>query len=243
MIRIGSARTNDTFRRDPIARLTPTERPERLCELARAAGIPVGLEAARSLVAYLDAMLAENATINLTGVRDPEHALVLHALDSLVVARLRSAPATALDLGSGNGFPGVALRVLYPDVRLVLVDRTLKKLAAIRRALDAAGLTGVETRHADAAQLPGLEPELRHAFDLVTARAVGAPEEVAPLAAPLVARPGRVAMWLSESTPSPRSLAGGLELERVEEYELPEPAARRRRLAVYARAAARRDRA
>jgi 16S rRNA (guanine527-N7)-methyltransferase len=202
--------------------------------VARAAALAIELDAdaAALLLRYLDAVLALNEQINLTAIRDREQALVLHVLDSLAFARTGLAPHHVLDLGSGNGFPGVAVAALHPRASVVLLDRTGKKVRAMGACLLTARVPGVETLQLDAAQAPALRKDLRRAFDLVTARAVGAPAAVAELAAPLLRPGGRLVLWLDADADAPLQLES-CRREQVLDYELPAPAARRRRLAIY----------
>lgn len=205
-----------------------------LCEAAKALGAAIDEAQAGSLLAYLDAVLLLNEQINLTGVRDRDQAIVLHVLDGLAFARTGLAPHHVLDLGSGNGFPGVAVAVLHPRATVTLLDRTGKKVRAMGTCLLTARIQGVETLQLDAAQAPALRKEMRQAFDLVTARAVGAPALVAELAAPLVRRGGRLALWLDADAEAPAEMSGWQrEAEHV--YDLPAPAARTRRIAVWRR--------
>lgn len=188
------------------------------------------------LVTYLDAMLRENEHVNLTAIRDRDAALVLHVADSLAIEALALAPRDCLDLGTGNGFPGVALQVLFPAAKVTLLDRTQKKIAAIGRALAASGLDEVATLRLDAAQAPALAPSLRGRFDLVTARAVAGPNEVAALAAPLLGPHGRLCLWLDADTEAPQTLAPRFRRVALHEYVLQSPNVppRTRRLALYA---------
>ena len=194
---------------------------------------------APQLLAYLDAMLAANEHVNLTAIRDRAQALGLHVADSLALGRAGLAPGACLDLGSGNGFPGVALHFLHPAAEVVLMERTRKKALAIERCLGQAGITGVRVVCVDAAQAPALHPELRAHFDLVTARAVGEPEQVARLARPLLARDGVLALWLEAGAAVAPELAQSLICVQQFGYELPAPAARSRKIALYARPRAR----
>src|SRR5690606_29212963 len=176
----------------------PGSREARLVERAAAIGVALLPASAERLLAYLDAMLDENRRTNLTAVREPAQAEVLHVLDALAVAlAIVEPPRRILDLGTGNGFPGVAAAVLWPTARVLLCDRTRKKVEAVARALAAAGIAA-ETRWLDLAQAPATEPELVAAFDAVLVRAVGEPAAVAALAAPLLARGGQLVLW---STP------------------------------------------
>jgi len=210
-------------------------RAEEFRSRALALGVQLEESAARALLAFLDAMLERNRELNLTAVRDPDAALVLHGLDSLALGLAALEAQHIADVGSGNGFPGVAAAVLYPQARVVLVERTAKKARALTELVQSAGLRNVRVVHADAAQLPSLQPSLRRGFDLVCMRAVAAPDAAAVLAEPLLAREGHLALWLSEGMDIPAVPARGYALVKTVQYALPEPAPRQRRLAVWQR--------
>lgn len=207
---------------------------DRWIAAAKELGAELPKDRAERLLAYLDAMLALNEHINLTAVRDRDAAAVLHVLDGLAFARTGLRPHHLLDLGSGNGFPGVAIAALHPETAVVLMDRTQKKVRAIGSCLVQSGFGEVETLTLDAAQAPTLQPDLRHAFDVVVARAVGRPEAVAPLAEPLCRPRGHFVMWLEVDAEVPTKI-GRFRRDKVIDYQLPEPAARHRRLAVWLR--------
>jgi 16S rRNA (guanine527-N7)-methyltransferase len=219
--------------------MTDPTSPTSLVERARALGAELRATDAERLLAYLDAMLAENAHVNLTAVREREAAVLFHALDSVVLARaaLDAPPGRALDLGTGNGFPGVAIACVFPRARVVLMDRTLKKLKAIERALAAAGFDAArfETIQMDAGEAPARG--YKSAFDLIATRGVGPPAAIAPLAKPLLVRGGQLLCWLSDDAEAPAQLKGALKRVRTVEYVLPSPAGRKRRLVQYGRGA------
>lgn len=209
-----------------------SEPPDDIVQRAKAFGARLEPERAERLLRFLEAILTLNQQINLTGVRDPEAAVVLHALDGLAFARAELQPHHVLDIGSGNGFPGVCIAALHPGASVVLMDKTGKKVRAIGSALVSAGLDGIETVQLDAAQAPGLQPAYRHAFDVVVARAVGRPEVVAPLAEPMCQPGGHLVLWLESGAELPARL-GRFRLVRSVPYDLPEPAARRRLLGIW----------
>lgn len=212
--------------------------------ITAADGIGAALQRAQAawLLAYLAAMLDENRAVNLTAVRDPLAARVFHALDGLAIAAALPgiSPARIFDVGTGNGFPGVAAAAVWPKARVVLCDRTRKKVLAIGRALTTAGprpMTElpVTPLWADVAQLRALEPAHLGGHDLVLVRAVAEPAPVARLAEPLLAVGGRLALWLSGDTEPPERLGRRLRLDRVTAYRLPAPADRERRLGIWSR--------
>jgi 16S rRNA (guanine527-N7)-methyltransferase len=214
------------------------EAAERLRKLAAELPLAVGLEPCRQLVAYLDAMLELNEKVNLTAIREPEPALLMHALDSLAAGLCGGEATRIAELGSGNGFPGVALALLWPKAEVALIEKTGKKCKAIEKALAAAGLERVQVVHADAQQIPALMPELQQRFDLLAARALGPPATVARLAAPLAANDARLLLWLDEDARPNAALPGNFVRASWHHYELPAPAARWRRIADYRRRSA-----
>lgn len=194
-----------------------TEARERLHAQCEASGLAVtrsGLEATSPiglLADYLVAMLEENQRVNLTAIRNAERASLLHAADSLALGDLPGASGPALDLGTGNGFPGVALAAIQEGLDVALCDRTRRKIRAIERALDAASWPGtrrgrVSPEWLDAEQAPATKPDWVHRFGRITARAVATPEVCLALAKPLLEKDGDVVLWLSEETASQHTL-------------------------------------
>lgn len=145
---------------------------------ARAMGVELAPEVRRKLLAYQAALLDETQRVNLTGIRDPDDALVRHLLDSVSVLPAwnelrRRPPRRVLDLGTGGGVPGAILAALWPRSRVLLVDGTRKKLDAVDRCLERAGIENADTVHARGKDVVRVLPATRRAFDLCVARAVG----------------------------------------------------------------------
>lgn len=159
----------------------------------------------RARLDRLAEMLIEaNRHLNLTAVANPEGVRVRHLADSLAVLPLIAALAPhptprggmpeLVDLGSGGGFPGLALAVALPGWRVVSVEATAKKARFQESAVEALGLENVEVV-CDRIEVLGRKPEFRGRFALATARALAALNVVAELALPLVAVGGRVLAW------------------------------------------------
>lgn len=108
-----------------------------------------------------------NEKINVISRKDIGNLEVQHILHSLAIAKfIQFAPGTRiLDIGTGGGFPGIPLAVLFPQVKLHLVDRVGKKLKVAADIADKIGLTNVTFQHGDIG-------ECHQKFDFVVSRAV-----------------------------------------------------------------------
>lgn len=108
-----------------------------------------------------------NAKINVVSRRDIDNLYVHHVLHSLAIARMVSfAPGTrVLDFGTGGGFPGIPLAILFPDVSFRLIDGTGKKIRVATEVASTIGLNNVEAVHRRGEEEHGR-------FDFVVSRAV-----------------------------------------------------------------------
>ena len=108
-----------------------------------------------------------NAKINVISRKDMEHFYERHVLHSLAIAKvIQFKPDTQiLDVGTGGGFPGVPLAILFPEVSFHLVDSIGKKIKVVQEVSNALELTNLSAEHARAEQVSGQ-------FDFVVSRAV-----------------------------------------------------------------------
>lgn len=135
-------------------------------------GVTLDRKALMRLDLYAERLIETNRRFNLTAVTDPDEVTVKHFADSLVLLGKTEFPAGAslLDVGTGAGFPGLALKLARPDLQVAFLDGTRKKLGFISSVLEETGLAG-ETLHLRAEEA-GKQPKYREKFDFVTARAV-----------------------------------------------------------------------
>lgn len=124
-------------------------------------------EQRRQLAALYDLYIDWNAKINVISRKDIENLYEHHVLHSLGIARvIRFRPGTrVMDLGTGGGFPGIPLAILFPETTFHLVDSIGKKVRVATEVANAIGLTNISFRHARA-------QEEKQLFDFVVSRAV-----------------------------------------------------------------------
>ena len=142
-------------------------------------------------------LLAWNAAINLTALRDPVAVATLHVIDSLTaLAPLRARGARRLlDLGSGGGFPGIPLAIGLGAEETLLVDSVAKKARFLGTAVAAIGLDARIAVHTGRAETLAAEPAGRERWPVVTARAVAGLAELVELAFPLLETGGCLVAW------------------------------------------------
>ena len=116
-----------------------------------------------------------NAQINVISRKDMEHFYEHHVLHSLAIAKvMRFAPMSeVLDVGTGGGFPGVPLAVMFPDARFTLIDSIGKKIKVVSDVIERVGLTNSKAMQIRAEQLDG-------EYDFVVSRAVTTLGEFVP---------------------------------------------------------------
>lgn len=108
-----------------------------------------------------------NAKINVISRKDIDNLFVHHILHSLAIAKfIDLKPSTQIiDVGTGGGFPGIPLAIMFPQCSFMLADRTGKKITVARSIAEEIGLTNVEFFHGDVA-------EIKHRYDFAVSRAV-----------------------------------------------------------------------
>ena len=127
-----------------------------------------------------------NEKINLTAITDPEGVTIKHFLDSITIFSYVDIPegAKVIDVGTGAGFPGLAMLIARPDLDMTLMDSTKKRLTVIENILENVGLNAnvVHSRAEDAGQ----NKDFREKYDFSTARAVTNLRDLAEYCLPFV---------------------------------------------------------
>jgi 16S rRNA (guanine527-N7)-methyltransferase len=180
------------------------------------------------LVCYREELDRWNEHYSLTAIRDPEKVRVKHFLDSFSCALvIKGQPdARIIDVGTGAGFPGIPLKILYPETQITLVDSVRKKVEFCQHVIDVLGLDGIQVIRERAERL-GQNPVFRETYDWAVARAVAQLPELAEYLLPLVRRGGAMLAMKGETGPAEAQQSSrvldilGGELDRVVHLTLP----------------------
>jgi 16S rRNA (guanine527-N7)-methyltransferase len=158
-------------------------------------GVSLSFPQATQVSTYLDLLVSWNNKINLTAIRTPEECVTRHFGESFFLAKVLDIQGRLLDVGSGAGFPGLALKILYPSLSVTLLEPTAKKRAFLKEVAWVCEMPSVEVRGERLEQFADENPT--PAFDVATARAVGNLRQLIPLTAECLRRGGHLCFWMS----------------------------------------------
>ncbi|MGI6603757.1 MAG: 16S rRNA (guanine(527)-N(7))-methyltransferase RsmG [Firmicutes bacterium] len=206
---------------------------ERLRAGARSLGVELSAAQVGMFLRYGQELAAWNERVNLSAIKNPADVITKHFLDSLaVVPYLPFEAENIVDVGSGAGLPGLALKVARPELDVLLVESIGKKVEFLRHVTAVLNLVGVEVVKVRAEEL-GQNPSYRERYQVGVARAVAMLPVLAELVLPLVKLGG---LFIAFKGPDVReeleaaqrafTLLGG-EVEAVHEWKLPGGAGQR----------------
>lgn len=161
---------------------------EEFIKEVEALGLNVTEEKLEQLDIIYNTLVETNKTMNLTRITEKDDVYLKHFYDSLTLAKVYdlSKAKTLCDIGTGAGFPGLVLKIFYPNLEITLVDSLLKRVKYLNNLIDKLQLTGIKAYHNRAEDLISDGKK----FDIVTARAVSALPKLLLWTMPLVNKNG-----------------------------------------------------
>ena len=124
------------------------------------------------LIRFYEMLVEKNKVMNLTAITDFEEVAIKHFSDSLTIGRaIKPDSQKMIDVGTGAGFPGIPLKIVYPGIKLTLLDSLNKRLVFLNEVIVELGLKDIETVHARAEEAAA-KPAYREQYDIVVSRAV-----------------------------------------------------------------------
>lgn len=177
-----------------------------LAECLAPFGIRPSPPLARAIRCYLELLLRWNAKVSLTSIRDPREILVRHFGESMFAAQaIPFSPGRLIDIGSGAGFPGLALKLVVPELDVTLIEANLKKAAFLSEVIRLLELRDVRVL----AKRMELLQDIQEAADYVTSRAVRPDKQMLAFCRRTLGPAGRVIFWLSAEDASRLSKTAG----------------------------------
>ena len=205
---------------------------EKLASGARKLGLNLTSPQLEKFQIYYQELVDWNRRINLTAITGYEAVQIKHFLDSLTVVPIinqlrKQGHFSLIDVGTGAGLPGIPLKIILPEIKLVLLEATAKKTGFLHYIKSKLGLDDVEVAVGRAEEIAH-ETQYREKFDLVLSRAVASLPTLVELALPFCAiggkfvaqKKGNIDLEVRQSTRAIKLLGGNL--QKVEKVDLEE---------------------
>ncbi|MBM7616881.1 16S rRNA (guanine527-N7)-methyltransferase [Weissella uvarum] len=143
---------------------------------------------------YYERLVAVNEYMNLTAITDHDEVFLKHFYDSLTLAfaypKLQTEPLSMIDVGAGAGFPSLPLKIVFPQLKVTIIDSLNKRINFLQELVAELQLDGVRVVHARAEEFGGKKSPEREQYDVATARALARLNVLGELTLPFVKEQG-----------------------------------------------------
>ena len=144
---------------------------ESLVKYAKKINININETQLEKFYSYMQLLLEWNKKINLTAITDENEIILKHFIDSLTISKHIESESYIIDVGTGAGFPGIPLKIIREDVKIVLLDSLNKRISFLNEIIKALNLENIEAIHGRAEEI-AKNKKYREKFNIVTSRAV-----------------------------------------------------------------------
>lgn len=142
---------------------------------------------------YYEMLIEWNKVMNLTAITELPEVVTKHFVDSLLVVKvlpdIHEVPRRLVDVGTGAGFPGIPLKIAFPNLEITLLDSLNKRVGFLNEVIKTLGLTGITAVHGRAEDF-GRDPKHREQYDLCVSRAVANMSTLSEYCIPFVKKDG-----------------------------------------------------
>lgn len=194
-------------------------------------GIELTAEMEEQFLLYYNMLIEWNSFMNLTAITDFDEVLKKHFTDSVSLIRaipdLGEKKYRMIDIGTGAGFPGIPLKIVFPNISVVLLDSLNKRVNFLKEVISKLQLTDITAVHGRAEDF-AQNKEYRESFDLCVSRAVANLATLSKYCLPFVKKNGRFISYKSEKVSEEFEISGkaisvlGGEYENQVTFELPD---------------------
>ena len=147
-------------------------------------GLTITEEQIEKFDKYYEMLIETNKVMNLTSITEYDEVIIKHFIDSLLV------------VGTGAGFPGIPIKIMFPHLQITLLDSLNKRLKFLNNVIDELGLESIETVHGRAEDIARKE-EFREQYDLCVSRAVANLSTLSEYCIPFIAKNGKFISYKS----------------------------------------------
>lgn len=202
--------------------------PEQFYTALKEQGIELSDRQMEQFAIYFKTLVEWNEKVNLTAITEETEVYLKHFYDCITPAFYQdfTGDLSLCDVGAGAGFPSIPLKIVFPDLKVTIVDSLQKRIVFLNHLATALELEGVSFNH-DRAENFGKDAKFRENFDIVTARAVARMSVLSELCLPLVRKNGVFLVLKGAKAEEEYDIAKnaiellGGEYEREEEFMLP----------------------
>lgn len=189
--------------------------------------IDINTETIDKFYKYMNLLLEWNEKVNLTAITKEEDIILKHFVDSLTILKYINKDDSIIDVGTGAGFPGIPLKIIYSDIQITLVDSLNKRIVFLNEVIDKLNLKNIKAIHGRVEEV-AKNKDYREKYDLVVSRAVANMSTLSEYMLPFAKVGGRCICMkganiqdeLKSAKKAIEKLGGKIEL--VDNFKLPE---------------------
>ncbi|MCR5097600.1 MAG: 16S rRNA (guanine(527)-N(7))-methyltransferase RsmG [Lachnospiraceae bacterium] len=192
-------------------------------------GVSLSPDQFQKFSSFYDLLIEKNKVMNLTAITEPEEVVTKHFIDSLSVISvfedISSAEYRLIDVGTGGGFPGIPLKIAFPNLHITLFDSLQKRILFLQDVILELGLSDIDAIHGRAEDF-GRDESYREKYDLCVSRAVANLSTLSEYCLPFVKSGGTFISYKTDSVDEELSAASGAITilgggnPRIQKYEL-----------------------
>lgn len=201
---------------------------ERLQSKAEQLGIRLSEQQLEQFQCYYERLIEKNKVMNLTAITEYDEVVDKHFVDSILLGSVKelSGKKRVIDVGTGAGFPGIPLKIVYPELEITLLDSLNKRVKFLNEVIEELGLTGIQAVHSRAEDL-AQDAAHRQQYDICVSRAVANLATLSEYCIPFVKQGGyfisykstQIEEELKQAKKAVQVLGGTL--EQVETVQIP----------------------